>query len=583
MENTKTKRKLTAILSADVKGYSRLMGEDEKATVATLKKYRDIISSLVDKHSGRVVDSPGDNVLAEFASVVDAVESAVEIQKELKAKNAELPENRRMEFRVGINLGDVIEEGERIYGDGVNIAARIESLAEGGGIYISGTAFDHVESKLGLKFDYLGEKAVKNIKKPVRVYRVKTEDGVSDVEVSRKLPLPDKPSIAVLSFVNMSGDTEQEYFSDGLTEEIITTLSKVPQLFVIARNSTFTYKGQSVNVKQVGQELGVEYVLEGSVRKGGDNVRITAQLIDATTGHHVWAERYDRRLKDIFAVQDDIAGKILMALDVKLINGEQARFYQTHSGNIEATLKMFEARSSLYRWNKEGSVLARKIFEEITAMEPEWGAPYGFLGLTHVLDVWYRWSDSPVLSIQKAFQLSQKAIALDESSPIAHGLLGFLYSMTRQHDQSIEEGEKAIQLEPNSADAHGLCAVALHFASEPAKAISLLQKAIRLNPFPPSWYLMFLGHAYRNLGNYEESASAFKNAIKKEPASLLAHTGLTATYSLLGLEEEARSEVAEVLKIDPGFSVKNLANTVPYKDKIHLETYIDALRKAGLK
>jgi tetratricopeptide (TPR) repeat protein len=296
----------------------------------------------------------------------------------------------------------------------------------------------------------------------------------------------------------------------------------------------------------------------------------------------LWAERYDRRLEDIFAVQDEIAGKILLALGVELINGEHALFYQSHSDNLQANLKMFQARSYFYRWNKEGNVLARKTFEEIISMEPEWERPHSLLGVTHLMDVWYRWSDSPVLSIQKAFELAQKALALDESSALAHGIMAFVYSMMRQYEKAIEEGEKAIQLDPNSADAHGLCATALHFAGEPAKAISFLQKAIRLNPFPPGWYLWCLGHAQRNLGNFEESVSAFKKAIDKDPANILAHTGLTATYSLLGLEEEASSEAAEVLKIDPDFSVKNLANTLPYKNKLQLETYIDALLKAGL-
>ena len=340
----RAKRKLSAILSADVKGYSRLMGEDEEATVRTLKAYRQLITELTEKHRGRIVDSPGDNVLDEFSSVVDAVRCAVEIQEELRVRNAELSENRRMEFRIGINLGDVIEEGERIYGDGVNVAARIEGLAEGGGVCISGTAFDQVESKLGLEFEYLGEQAVKNIKKPVRVYRVRMERGVPDVKTRQELTLPDKPSIAVLPFDNMSGDPEQEYFSDGITEEIITALSKVPEMFVIARNSTFTYKGKPVKVQQVGEELGVIYVLEGSVRKAGNRVRITAQLVDAVTGHHLWAERYERDLKDIFALQDEITYKILTSLQVTLTEGEQARVWATRTDKLDAFLKYLQAR-----------------------------------------------------------------------------------------------------------------------------------------------------------------------------------------------------------------------------------------------
>ena len=355
MNTRDVKRKLTAILSADVKGYSRLMGEDEVSTVRTLEDYRETMSTLIEQHRGRVVDSPGDNLMAEFASVVDAVRCAVEIQEALRAKNAELPENRRMRFRIGINLGDVIEEGDRIYGDGVNIAARIEGLAEPGGICISGSAYEQIENKLPLGYEYLGEHFVKNIAKPIRVYRVPMEPGgVAEAtrrkkraglkmwnwaafagaavllfgagaivawyyfltpstsptgipfEQTRSVKLPEKPSIAVLPFTNMSGDPEQEYFSDGVTEDLITGLSKVSGLFVIARNSVFTYKGRAVKIERVGQELGVRYVLEGSVRKAGKRVRITAQLVDASTGGHLWAERYDRDLKDIFALQRDV-------------------------------------------------------------------------------------------------------------------------------------------------------------------------------------------------------------------------------------------------------------------------------------
>src|SRR5712692_4445617 len=341
-------RKLTAILSADVKGYSRLMGEDEEATIRTLTAYREVMVTLIQQHRGRVVDSPGDNLLAEFASAVDAVRCAVEIQQELKVRNAELPLDRKMEFRMGLNVGDVIVEGERIYGDGVNIAARLEGLADPGGICISGTVYDQIENKVALSYEYVGEQTVKNIAKPVRVYRVREKSEVvvtmsesvlrqaqherlsdpvtpsagSGQALSQSqgdphapvLPLPNKPSIAVLPFANLSGDPEQEYFSDGITEELITGLSRLSGLFVIARTSVFTYKGRAVKVQEVGQELGVRYVLEGSVRKANDQVRITAQLVDATAGHHLWAERYDRPFKDIFALQDDVVQKIVTTL-----------------------------------------------------------------------------------------------------------------------------------------------------------------------------------------------------------------------------------------------------------------------------
>jgi adenylate cyclase len=558
------------------------MEDDEEATVRTITAYRELMVSKIQNQNGRVVDAKGDNLLAEFSSVVDAVRCAVEIQGELARRNEELPEHRKMEFRIGVNLGDVIEEEETIYGDGVNIAARLEALAEGGGICISGTTYDQVENKLGLEFEYLGEQSVKNIKKRVRVYRLKLASRAPDLGMDRELPLPDKPSIAVLPFVNMSGDPEQEYFSDGMSEDIITALSQLPEMFVIARNSSFVYKGRSVNVQQVGRELGVRYVLEGSVRKVGDRVRITAQLIDATTGHHLWAERYDRELQDIFAVQDDITGKILLELEVKLIAGEQARLYQPHHENLEAILKMIKARGHFNQGNKEGNVLARKLCEEAISMEPEWELPYSILGWTHVMDAWYGWTHSPLLSVQKAFQSAQKAIALDEFKPISHGLMAHLYGIMKQHEKAIEAGKKAIELDPNSADAHLLCAMAVHFAGEPAKAISLVEKAIRLNPFPPASYLLLSGHVNRNLGHHEESVSAFKNALKKEPTLQSARLGLAASYSLLGLEKEASVEALEVLKLTPDFSLTQYAKMLPFKKEADLELYVGALRKAGL-
>jgi TolB-like protein/class 3 adenylate cyclase len=401
------KRKLTAILSADVKGYSRLMGEDEAATVKTLTAYRKIMAELIQQHRGRVIDSPGDNILAEFASVVDAVQCSVAAQNEFKSRNAELPENRRMEFRIGVNLGDVIEEENRIYGDGVNIAARLESLADPGGICISKTAFDHIESKLPLGYQFLGEQTVKNIAKPVGAYKVLMEPRVLPVEAKKKakegsfwqrkpvlagavalliviigaavwnfylrapkiepaskdkmaFPLPDKPSIAVLPFANMSGDPKEDYFSDGLTEQIITSLSKSQRLFVIARNSTFVYKGKPVKIQKVAEDLGVRYVLEGSVQKSADRVRITTQLIDAITGHHVWSERYDRELKDIFALQDEITMKITLAMRIELTEGEQARRW-TKGGtkNLKANELNYQGIDFLRRGTKQDNDTAR--------------------------------------------------------------------------------------------------------------------------------------------------------------------------------------------------------------------------------
>jgi adenylate cyclase len=625
------KRKLTAILSADVKGYSRLMREDEVGTIRTLNAYKEVMADLIQHHHGRVVDAPGDNVLAEFGSVVDAVQCAVEIQMELKKRNMELPENHRMEFRIGVNLGDVVEDGEQILGDGVNIAARLESLSEAGGICISGTAFDQVKHKLNLGYKYLGEQAVKNILEPVRVYQVLMEADAAGkvigekkvrpkqwqraalglvvivivvvaviaiyhfyfrptprpIEVASKekmaFPLPDKPSIAVLPFVNMSGGPQQEYFSDGLTEEIITALSKTPKLFVIARNSSSVYKGKSVNVQQVSRELGVKYVLEGSVQRSGNQLRITAQLIDATTGNHLWAERYDRELKDLFTIQDSVTLKILTSLQVKLTRGEEARMWARGTKNLDAYLKVLEAAENALRQNKESNALARQLAKEAIALDPQYAAAYTVLGGSHLFEVLLGASPSPKQSIAQAMELAQKAISMDESFGKPRGLLAFLYTMTGQHEKGIVEAEKAVALDPNSDTALYLLGSALRFGGRPNEAIPVIKKAIRLNPFAPSVYLSNLGLCYVLTNQFEEAIVECKKATTREPDNLFAQLTLTMAYVFSGRDEEAHATASEVLRIDPKFSLENYTKALVYKNQADRDRIINALRKAGLK
>jgi adenylate cyclase len=625
------KRKLAAIFSADVKGYSRLMGEDEVGTIRTLNAYRELMANLIQQHHGRVVDAPGDNVLAEFGSVVDAVQCAVEIQKGLKTRNTELPENRRMEFRIGVNLGDVVEDGEQILGDGVNITARLESLSEAGGICISGSAYDFVGKKLSLGYEYLGEHTVKNIEKPVRVYRVLMEPEAAGrvlgekktkprqwqktalivvailivvaaafviwrlylhpaprpVEVASKekmaFPLPDKPSIAVLPFVNMSEDPKQEYFSDGITEEIITALSKTPKLFVIARHSTFAYKGKQVKVRQVAEEFGVRYVLEGSVRKSEDRVRITAQLIDALKGHHLWAERYDRTMKDILAIQDEITKKIVTALQVKLTEGEQARVYGKGTDNLEAYLKVMEANWLLLQSTKEGVIKARQCAEEAISLDPNYASAYSTLGLYHIMEMWLGLSKSPKESVTRAIELYQRAIALDSLLPHARMRLGYIYAaMIRQHDKGIAEGEKALALAPNSADIVNLYAIILTYAGRWHEAIPLYREALRLNPKPPNNYYRHFAVVLRETGQYDEAISLLKKAIEQEPNDSLAYLVLTTVYSYAGRQEEASAAAAEILKLNPKFRIEQLPQGT-HRDLAIVEHENEALRKAGLK
>jgi adenylate cyclase len=602
------------------------MGEDEETTVRTITAHRKVITSVIQKYRGRVVDSPGDNILAEFVSVVDAVQSGVEIQEVIRAKNAELPEEHKMEFRIGINLGDVIQEGERIYGDGVNIAARVEGLAEAGGICISGSAYEQIENKLALGYDYIGEHTVKNIVKPIRVYRVPTGPEILQKVTEEKrpapgwqraalavvialvvvaggvaiwkssqppptevasvekmaFPLPEKPSIAVLPFNNLSGDPEQDYFSDGLTEEIISALGSVPKLFVIARNSTFTYKGKPVKVQQVAEELGVRYVLEGSVKKAGDKVRITAQLIDALNGHHLWAKRYDRNLSDIFAVQDEITKEIISAMQVKLTEGEQIRAAARGTNNLEAYLKYLQAAELIGRINPESNALGKQLAEEAIALDPEYAWAYHILGRSHMIDVWVGTSESPKESIGKAIKLVQKAIALDDTDVRAHSLLAFLYSMTRQHDKAIAQAEKALALNPNAAWAQFIVGKALFFAGRAEESIPQYKKAIRLNPIPPSSYPWSLGLSYAYTGQYEEAIAWCEKAVRQEPDDLLARMMMTVVYSLSGRDEQARAQAADVLRIQPKFTIKNFEKKLTYKRKEDSEKFLGALRKAGL-
>jgi adenylate cyclase len=554
-----------------------------------LEAYREMIAEVIRNYSGRVVDSPGDNVLAEFASVVDAVECAVEIQKELKAKNEELAENRRMEFRIGINLGDIVEEGERIYGDGVNIAARIEGLAQGGGICISRNVYEQVKNKLNLGYEYLGEHTVKNIVEPVRAYRILMESNRDVQKKSEGLKVPDKPSIAVLPFDNISGDPEQEYFSDGITEEIITALSKVPKMFVIARNSTFTYKAKPVKVQQVGEELGVTYVLEGSVRKAGNRVRITAQLVDTVNGHHLWAERYERDLQDIFALQDEITYKILTALQVTLTEGEQAQVWATRTDNLDAFLKYLQARRYFALFTKEGYAFARQLAQEAISLDKKYTDPYVLIAWSHWSDGRFGWSESRSESFKQAYLAAQQAQVLDDAHPGVHILLGGLHLYQREYEKAIAEGQRALALGPNDAEIHAIMAHILRFAGRFEEAIALVQKALRLQPSYTSWYLGELAMCYYYVGRHEEAIKLaeefFKLALSRGEKfiSYYYYAIAAMNYIRLGRNQEAQQAAAQITSLFPEYSLKWDRQFSVYKYPEHLERQHEDLRKAGLK
>ena len=576
-------RRLATILAADVVGYSRLMEADEEATLATLNAYRRFIDERIVDHRGRVFGGAGDSVIAEFASPVEAVRCGVKIQQELATRNAELPEDRRMQFRIGVNLGDVMAEGENLFGDGVNIAARLEQLADPGGIYVSDDIYRQVEGKVDVAFDDLGEQRVKNITKPLRVFRARLGEDMAAGALgsSEPLPLPDKPSIAVLPFTNISGDLEQEYFSDGITEDIITDLSKVSALFVIARNSVFTYKGRAVRVQEVSRDLGVRYVVEGSVRKSGNRVRITAQLIDGMSGGHMWAERYDRDLTDIFALQDEITEKIVAALQVKLTEGEQEQVARRYTENLVAYDYFLRGRADQARATKETNAQAREMFERAIELDPNFAGAYAVLSHTYSRDWSYQWSDD-TQALERASEAAKMAVTLDDSLPLAHARLAWIYLWRRQHEQAIAEVKRAIFLDPNFAEGYARLGIILTYAGRPGEGIDLVKKAMRLDPYYPPLYLFYLGHAHYLVGQYEEAIAVLKRSFTRNPDQLPSHLDLAVIYCELGRKEEARAEVAEVLRISPRASLEGQRERMLFKDQAVLERYLENLRKAGL-
>jgi len=618
MDERPAERKLAAILSADVEGYSRLMGDDELATVRTLTESREVIGSAVARHGGRVVDSPGDNVLADFASVVDAVRCAVDIQRALGSRNAELPPSRQMRFRIGINLGDVIVQGERLYGDGVNIAARLEGLAEGGAICLSGTAYDQVEGKLPFAFEFSGEHTVKNIARPVRVYRLRLEPGASSKTSPRPavirrwsrrvaaavaivvllgaggwaswrwlgpsesdgLPLPDKPSVAVLPFANVSQDATQEYFSDGVTEDLITGLSKMSGLFVIARNSVFTYKGKPVNVRQVGRDLGVRYVLEGGVQRAGNRVRITAQLVDARSGYHIWAERYDREVRDIFTLQDEVTKQIVRALAVKVTEAEKARIGRVPTGVLEAYDLVLRGTEERKRATREGNVEARRLFTQALELDPQYAAAYAGVGWTLLQSWQFLWSADRE-SVQKARELAERAIALDNTLADAYRLLGQTYLWQKDHERAIDQAELSVALAPNDADGYETLAEILSWPGRADESIRLIRYAMRLNPRYPFFYLWTLGHAYFLTAQPQQALETFGKLVQQNPNFVPGQAYRAILLIELGRAQEARDAWNAASRISPGASMSDLRERLPYRRPADLDRILSAVHRAG--
>ncbi len=570
-------------MSADVVGYSRLMGRDETGTLAALRGHRaEMIDSQITQHGGRIVKTMGDGLLLEFPSVVDATRCMIDIQQAMALRNQDIDADRRIIFRIGINIGDIIIEGEDILGDGVNIAARLQEIVEPGGVAISGRVHDDVRDRLDTDFADRGEQSLKNIARPIQVWHWSPAAAAMPAATSAPLPLPDKTSIAVLPFNNMSGDPEQEYFADGISEDIITDLSKIAGLFVIARNSSFAYKGQSINISNVAGELGVRYVLEGSVRRGGDRVRINAQLIDAASGGHLWAERYDRDLTDIFAVQDEVTANIVQALALTLREDEERRVGQKGTGNLAAYELMLRGRELFLRTNFEDFRLARSILEQAIELDPNFGPAYAYLSHIHAMDYVNGWGEDPQASLQHAHGLAKQGVELMPDDAHVRVALGSTYIWLRRHDEAIAEAERAVELDPNYA--HGLFELGwcLQYAGRAAEALEPFERAVRLDPHHADQFLHFMAQANFQLGRYDEAAELLSRRIVRNPQSDSSRMFLASCHGHLNRYDEANIIWKEILAINPQFSLEQRRQVLPYKNPEHFEQIVDGLRKAGL-
>ncbi|MEE8310520.1 MAG: tetratricopeptide repeat protein, partial [Hyphomicrobium sp.] len=581
-------RRLAAILSADVAGYSRLMSGDEAGTLAALKAHRaELINPTVAGFGGRIVKLMGDGALVEFPSVVDAVECAVAIQKGMAERNAEVPEDHRIAFRIGINLGDIIIEGDDIYGDGVNVAARMEGLAEPGGICMSRTVVNHVKGKVELDFEDMGEQVVKTIPEPVSVYRVRLADAGQEIETTtpETHSLPDKPSIAVLPFDNMSGDPEQEYFSDGITEDIITELSRFHSLFVIARSSSFTYKGHAIDVQRIAAQLGVRYILEGSVRKAGGRIRVTAQLIDAPTRNHVWAERYDRELEDIFELQDEITRTIVASIEPELGGVERDRAHRTPPDNLDAWGLYQRGLWHVYRFTAKDNAEARALLERATVADPNFAPAFAGLSFTYFANAFLGYDRDRDRYRDMALEAARRSVALDDRDEAARVALGRAYLIRSEHDRAIAEFETVIELNPNYAQAHYNLGWALMLAGRHEEALPCLGKAEQLSPHDPRLFAFCImrSQALYHIGDFDRALEEARRSSRQSNAHANSRALLVAILGRLGHVEEARSELALLLAERPDYTRHEFVASFPYRRPEDMSRVLEGLAAAGMR
>jgi TolB-like protein/class 3 adenylate cyclase len=579
----RVQRRLAAILAADVAGYSRMMGIDEEGTLARLKAHRrTLLDPKIEEHQGRLVKTTGDGLLAEFASVVDAVRCAVDIQRGMHERNADQPPEKRIELRIGVNVGDVIIDGDDIYGDGVNIAARLEGLAEPGGICVSARVHEDAHGRLDVAFEDAGEQQLKNIARPVRIYRLRLGAGASARPV---LALPDRPSIAVLPFQNMSGDPGQEYFADGMVEDIITALSRMRWLFVIARNSSFAYKGRSVDAKQVGRDLGVRYLLEGSVRKAGNRVRITGQLIDAGTGAHLWAEHFDGGLDDIFDLQDQVTASVVGAIAPKLEQAEIERARRKPTESLDAYDYFLRGMAAFHKWNREANDEALAMFYKAIALDPDYAAPYAMAARCYSQRKSSGWMIDPARETAETATLARRAAELGREDALALSSAGTaLVFVVGDFDGGGAYIERAIALNPNLAWAWVSSAVLHAFGGEPEIAIEHAGRALRLSPHDTQVFVMHFTTALAHFvaGRYAEASSWAAMACREQPDHIPANCMVAAAGALTGNPAAAADAMARLRQLAPDLRIANLRERLPLRRSDHFDRWADAMRKAGL-
>ncbi len=590
MAEERVNRRLAAIFAGDVAGYSRLMGVDEEGTLQQLKAHRKkLVDPKIAEHRGHIVKTTGDGMLVEFVSIVDAVRCAVDIQRGMAERNVDVPTDKRIQFRIGINIGDIIIDGDDIFGDGVNVAARLEALADPGGIMVSGIVHDQVRDKLSFTFEDMGEQTVKNIARPIGVHRVSLSESASAatfkpvIAAKTEAPTGNRPSIAVLPFANMSGDPEQEYFADGISEDIITGLSKLRWLFVIARNSSFTYKGKAVDVKRISRELGVRYVLEGSVRKGGNRVRITAQLIDAATGNHIWADHYDGELTDVFALQDEITKKAVAAIEPNLLEAEGIRSQHRSPDDLDAWDMVMQANSLFWRLTKHENNVAVAMLKQAVERYPDYGPAHSLMAFALLVSRQVGWiSMEP--EVNEPAAIAAHAVELDDRDPWAHLALGYVALTRRQTDEAINQFQYALDLNPNVAAAHGYLCFALALDGRSDQAIPHGEQAIRMSPHDPqnALFNVALAAAHYLAGRYTEAVGCARKAMQQRFGLTNGHRIYIASLAQAGKIDEARAALAKLQDLQPENSVAWIERNIPYTPE-PMAKFLEGMRKAGLK